>query len=123
MAEAQVARCEAVFEVGSSPIRLVLEATDEGLRRCKLVAEPYDTARQQAPSHPVLEQAVRELREYFMGERAKFEVTLAPEGTDFQLQVWKATRQDPLWANAFLLVGCGADGQSLRNASGGGGPG
>ncbi len=95
MAEAQVARCEAVFEVGSSPIRLVLEATDEGLRRCKLVAEPYDTARQQAPSHPVLDQAVRELREYFMGERAKFEVTLAPEGTDFQLQVWKATRQIP----------------------------
>jgi methylated-DNA-[protein]-cysteine S-methyltransferase len=30
-----------------------------------------------------------ELKEYFAGERMAFEVELAPEGTPFQLEVWK----------------------------------
>jgi methylated-DNA-[protein]-cysteine S-methyltransferase len=73
----------------------LLEATDEGLRRCKLIAEGDSLLQREVPSHPVLEQAVQELCEYFAGKRAKFEVSLAPEGTDFQLQVWNATRQIP----------------------------
>ncbi len=36
-----------------------------------------------------------ELKEYFAGERMVFEIDLAPEGTPFQLQVWKELKQIP----------------------------
>ncbi len=41
------------------------------------------------------EGAVRQLREYFAGERTSFELELAPEGTDFQKRVWKALEDIP----------------------------
>ena len=40
--------------------------------------------------HPTLQQAKRELAEYFAGKRGRFETALAPEGTPFQRAVWKA---------------------------------
>ncbi len=40
--------------------------------------------------HATLNQAKRELEEYFAGGRRRFEVALAPEGTRFQHSVWKA---------------------------------
>ncbi|MDC0722383.1 methylated-DNA--[protein]-cysteine S-methyltransferase [Nannocystis bainbridge] len=39
---------------------------------------------------PVLQQARRELDEYFAGRRRRFEVALGPEGTEFQRAVWTA---------------------------------
>ncbi len=38
---------------------------------------------------PVLKQAVRELREYFAGQRRKFAVPVKTSGTDFQQSVWR----------------------------------
>jgi methylated-DNA-[protein]-cysteine S-methyltransferase len=38
----------------------------------------------------VLEDAVRQLNEYFKGERKTFSLTLNPQGTDFQKRVWDA---------------------------------
>ena len=43
----------------------------------------------QDPRHAPLRQAKRELAEYFSGERERFEVALAPQGTAFQRSVWK----------------------------------
>jgi methylated-DNA-[protein]-cysteine S-methyltransferase len=40
--------------------------------------------------HAPLRQARRELAEYFAGERKRFEVALAPDGTPYQLAVWNA---------------------------------
>jgi methylated-DNA-[protein]-cysteine S-methyltransferase len=40
--------------------------------------------------HAPLRQARRELAEYFGGERKRFELALAPEGTPFQRSVWNA---------------------------------
>ncbi len=40
--------------------------------------------------HPVLEQARVELNEWFAGERREFDIALAPVGTTFQQQVWRA---------------------------------
>jgi methylated-DNA-[protein]-cysteine S-methyltransferase len=40
--------------------------------------------------HAPLRQAKSELAEYFGGERERFETALAPEGTPFQQDVWKA---------------------------------
>jgi len=39
-------------------------------------------------SHPVLDQAEREIKEYFDGRRKVFTLPLAHRGTDFQRQVW-----------------------------------
>ena len=45
--------------------------------------------------NPVLEIAVKQLEEYFSGQRNTFSVPLEPNGSDFQLEVWKALEQIP----------------------------
>ena len=49
---------------------------------------------------PVLEQAVRELEEYFAGNRREFTVPLSPEGTEFQKKVWAALEEIPYGTTA-----------------------
>lgn len=44
---------------------------------------------------PLLEQACRELEEYFQGARRRFSVPLAPAGTAFQRRVWDALLEIP----------------------------
>ena len=44
---------------------------------------------------PVLEEAVHQLQEYFEGSRQVFDLTLNPEGTDFQKRVWSALQEIP----------------------------
>ncbi|TJY34711.1 methylated-DNA--[protein]-cysteine S-methyltransferase [Pontimicrobium aquaticum] len=43
----------------------------------------------------VLDDAVRQLEEYFKGERTQFSLILNPQGTDFQKRVWKALLDIP----------------------------
>jgi len=40
--------------------------------------------------HAPLQQAKRELAEYFRGKRKRFAVRLAPQGSPFQRSIWKA---------------------------------
>lgn len=42
-----------------------------------------------------LEDAVYQLHEYFQGKRQQFDLTLNPEGTDFQQRVWEALQEIP----------------------------
>ncbi|WP_341208697.1 methylated-DNA--[protein]-cysteine S-methyltransferase [uncultured Sphingomonas sp.] len=42
------------------------------------------------PDHPVLAAAATQLREYFAGKRTAFDLPLAPRGTAFQCDVWRA---------------------------------
>lgn len=74
--------------------RLQLVASDQGLAavlwendppgRVKFAAvEPQD-------DHPVLQEAERQLREYFAGERRTFDLPLDFAGTEFQRRVWNA---------------------------------
>lgn len=46
----------------------------------------------------VLAEAARQLRAYFEGRLRDFDLPLAPQGTDFQLRVWKALRAIPYGA-------------------------
>jgi methylated-DNA-[protein]-cysteine S-methyltransferase len=46
-------------------------------------------------SEPVLLEAEAQLRAYFAGELRRFELPLAPRGTDFQLSVWDALLEIP----------------------------
>jgi len=45
--------------------------------------------------HAVLEDAARQLDQYFAGERTEFDLPLAPIGTEFQQQAWTALRSIP----------------------------
>ncbi len=46
-------------------------------------------------ANPLLASAVSQLREYFAGQRQRFELPLDPQGTDFQRKVWKALEEIP----------------------------
>ena len=49
---------------------------------------------QESQRGPVGE-AMRQLREYFAGKRAAFDLPLAPEGTAFQRSVWRQLQEIP----------------------------
>ena len=84
-----------VYRLMDSPVgRLKLVATDEGLaailwesgrpRRAGVNIEVEDG------SHPVLNEAERQLKEYFAGQRKEFALKLDLVGTAFQRKVWNA---------------------------------
>lgn len=49
---------------------------------------------------PLLAEAMRQLAEYFAGERREFELPLAPEGTPFMRRVWEELVKVPYGATA-----------------------
>jgi len=81
-----------------SPIgQLLLVADDAGLRRIDFV-DGRHPARPEATweSDPApLRETVRQLEAYFAGKLESFELRLAPEGTSFQLAVWKRLCEIP----------------------------
>jgi len=44
---------------------------------------------------PLIEQTAQQLAEYFAGKREKFDLSLAPNGTEFQRSVWRALQTIP----------------------------
>ena len=50
---------------------------------------------QQAPEHPLLREAAKQLTEYFDGLRKDFDLPLCPDGSDFQKSVWNGLLQIP----------------------------
>ncbi|MGN0036765.1 MAG: methylated-DNA--[protein]-cysteine S-methyltransferase [Bacteroidaceae bacterium] len=55
----------------------------------------YVSADFRTETSPVLEQAMRQLVEYFAGNRKAFDIPLHPVGTGFQLLVWRALLDIP----------------------------
>jgi methylated-DNA-[protein]-cysteine S-methyltransferase len=74
--------------------RMLLVASDAGLSGVYFDGQKYHPQLEAAWRHDtgnaLLREAKRELAEYFGGERKRFEIALAPEGTPFQRRVWKA---------------------------------
>jgi methylated-DNA-[protein]-cysteine S-methyltransferase len=88
------------FTTIATPVgTLTLMATAAGLSAVLWENERPDRVRisgdDEAPAHPVLVLAARELREYFDGTRRTFSVPLDVEGTAFQQRVWEALRTIP----------------------------
>jgi methylated-DNA-[protein]-cysteine S-methyltransferase len=54
-------------------------------------AEPQGTP----VADPVLDEAARQLAEYFAGDRRDFDLPLASDGTEFQRKVWGELRRIP----------------------------
>lgn len=47
------------------------------------------------PNHPILQNTVKQLKEYFQGTRQSFDLPLAFAGTPFQQKVWQALLSIP----------------------------
>lgn len=76
-----------------SPIGdLILVATDGRLTEIRFTTGPRPGAPPAGwpEDRRPLEQVIRQLDEYFAGERREFDVPLAPHGTPFQRRVWDA---------------------------------
>jgi methylated-DNA-[protein]-cysteine S-methyltransferase len=82
-------RCYTRMESPVGPLLLV--ADDGGLRRIEFVngRKPVQPDPQWQDDAEQLRETVRELRAYFAGDLETFNLDLAPEGTPFQLTVWK----------------------------------
>ena len=102
-------------ETISTPVgEIVLDASERGLRACstwkKRELGPDDS--RAAKRH--LEQAREALGEYFRGRRSSFEeLSLAPDGTPFQLAVWaglRKIRHGTAWSYAELARRIGRPG-------------
>jgi len=87
--------------IGSPIGRLTLVATDgklsgvymDGQRRAPGPATLGDAS--VAGAEEVFAEAIRQLGEYFAGERTEFDLPLHLEGSDFQLGVWRALTRIP----------------------------
>lgn len=77
---------------GVHRVEFLDDPSDEGRHAVRLSADAAFPARRDAEgaSH-----ACDQLREYFAGTRATFDLPLAPRGTAFQRQVWEALRPIP----------------------------
>ena len=85
-----------LFCLYSSPVGLLkIERTKQGICGLYFLKDQPAPPHRAAPDHPLLQQAVQELDEYFAGRRTVFTVPLAPEGTPFQLTVWQALQNIP----------------------------
>ena len=91
---------EKFYTIMPSPVGfLKLVATDKGLEA--VLWEDDDPGRvrlgamTKSAEHPVLKQAVQEMREYFAGKRKSFDVDVDFVGTDFQKAVWRALLSIP----------------------------
>ncbi|HEX6137447.1 MAG TPA: methylated-DNA--[protein]-cysteine S-methyltransferase [Casimicrobiaceae bacterium] len=101
----------------ASPLgEILLVANAQGDALCGLYLDgqkyyPADAAQwREAPGLPVFRETIRQLREYFAGSRSRFDVPLAPAGTPFQRQVWRAIAAVPFGATmsyAELARRCG----------------
>ncbi len=76
----------------SSPLgHLEVNGGDHGISSVSFVENlPYNSSTPQS-----LLESVAQLDEYFSGKRKEFSLSLAPEGTEFQKQVWQELLEIP----------------------------
>jgi methylated-DNA-[protein]-cysteine S-methyltransferase len=79
-------------EVDSPVGQLLLAGTAQALTRVHFQAGPHPLrpAQQWRRAAAPFERAQAQLLEYFSGSRRTFDLPLAPQGTPFQLRVWRA---------------------------------
>ena len=86
----------------------------------RIVRLDWDTAPTDSPT-PLLREAKAQLEAYFAGERTRFELPLAPAGTDFQQRVWAAMAEIPYGETRTygeLAAATGASARAVGSACG-----
>lgn len=81
------------FAVVESPVGTLTLWEEDGALTGLYFGRPPREGRE--GTSPLLEEAQRQLAQYFAGERRQFDLPLAPRGTDFQKQVWRALEDIP----------------------------
>ena len=76
---------------------LLIAGNGEGLKRIEFPrrGKPVKPEPDWQKNPRELREVTRQLKDYFAGKRTRFDLKLAPEGTEFQRQVWKALRTIP----------------------------
>ncbi len=71
---------------------VMVTATDQAITSIRFGTEMPEnsTLTAESAATPLLQEAARQLREYFSGTRRDFSLPLAPAGTPFQKSVWQA---------------------------------
>ncbi|HEV8117578.1 MAG TPA: methylated-DNA--[protein]-cysteine S-methyltransferase [Thermoanaerobaculia bacterium] len=85
------------WEIPSPAGPLLLSGDEQGLRGISFQGGPHaavPAARWTRALGP-FESVITQLEEYFAGARRRFELTLAPEGSPFQREVWTMLRRIP----------------------------
>ncbi|MFC6153462.1 methylated-DNA--[protein]-cysteine S-methyltransferase [Nocardioides yefusunii] len=81
----------AVLDSPIGPLRVVVQ--DEKVTAVHF--HPFDDLAAAEGTTPVLDAALRQLREYFAGERTVFDVPLGAVGTAYQHRVWAVLNEIP----------------------------
>ncbi|TXH69126.1 MAG: methylated-DNA--[protein]-cysteine S-methyltransferase [Lysobacteraceae bacterium] len=91
-----------VFDQFDTPIGVLTIAADaHGLRHIGFPRDKYPADRTGwrqcagGDTSPLLRNARQQLQDYFSGERSAFDLPLTPQGTVFQLEVWRMLAQIP----------------------------
>ena len=74
---------------------LHLVASQNGLRAIHHKSFQKPDSVKTSNTNAVLNKAEKQLKEYFKGIRKTFDIPLEPEGTSFQIKVWKELRRIP----------------------------
>jgi methylated-DNA-[protein]-cysteine S-methyltransferase len=80
------------FGYHESPIGLIeVGCTSDAVRSLNFVERQRETS----TSNAVVEKAVRQIKEYFAGDRREFDVPVDAQGTPFQKAVWRRLLEIP----------------------------
>lgn len=76
-----------------SPVGLLeITADNKGLTGIRLLSQPKGLTES---TNPIIKETIKQLAEYFQGDRKEFSIPLSFGGTDFQRSVWEALLQIP----------------------------
>ena len=73
--------------------KIELKGTENGVCSIQFIEDASEIVSTEIPVN--LKSIITQMKEYFAGERTKFEVKLAPEGTTFQKKVWEQLQTIP----------------------------
>lgn len=84
------------FAIMNTPIgSLLIAENSSGVSAIIFNADSYSIAESWHRVKNLSSEVMLQLQEYFNGERYDFDLPLAPEGTPFQLDVWRALEKIP----------------------------
>lgn len=89
-------KMETQYAIMNSPINpLLIAENSSGVSAIIFNADSYSIPASWRRVEKLSTDVMKQLSEYFNGERYNFDLPLAPEGTSFQLEVWNALEKIP----------------------------
>lgn len=82
----------------TSPLgQIIMQSDDHGLLGVWFETQTTqpEVLGEYTDNHPILTNTIKQLQEYFAGERQQFDLPLAAKGTEFQQKVWHALSKIP----------------------------